>query len=205
MSPRPTKAVTLIELLLAVSLFGLMILAFHNLDIFTRYHIVTSDKRVQLQNECSYLLEHMAKQIGRAIGDISAIAVEGTDSAKIYGDKAITVWIDYDNNGLYSSTSDRRVAYRYRSGTAVAANNYNILYYSNCLGANCSQAGSSTPEVLARHITAFDATYTSGNNYVNVSITSCWDPDNASTPCGSGDNPQVSMNSCIYLPTLSTH
>jgi len=66
---RAAKGVTLIELLVAVSLIFLVILALTNIDIFGRTMVISSSNRALLQNELSTALEHISKNIVHATGD----------------------------------------------------------------------------------------------------------------------------------------
>jgi type II secretory pathway pseudopilin PulG len=201
MNLRHNKSITLLELVISISILGLLALAFSNLDTFTRYHVMTSDRRARLQHEASYVLEHMAKEITKAIGDFSQVPVEGTATARIEGDPAIKIWIDYNGSKGLRDTSDRQIAYRFTSTTSNPNDKYQIWYYSNCVGSDCG----SQPEVLARQITGFSATYDSANSYVDVQITACWDPDGSPLACGTPDNPSINLHNSIDLPSVSHH
>ncbi len=199
------SGLTLLELIISISIFAVIALGFASIDTFSRYQAITSDRRAKLQNEASYVLEHMAKNItgtgtrGGAIGDINQTPVNLTTIA---GDNAIIIQIDYSNNGRWDGIpTDKQVAYRYRP-----APNYEIWYYSNYTDSPAAY------EVIASKNIRPDfgsdisqptyRTYNSGNNYIDVQITACWDP--AGT-CGTSDNPQVTMKSSIYMPAASTN
>jgi len=192
MSPHLNKSLTIIELLIAVSIFALIVVGFSNIDTFSRYHVITSDKKAKLQNDASYVLEHMTKEINKAIGDVNqsepAVSVTTIDS-----DPAIIAWIDYNQNGKRDSApSDRRIAYRYRSSP-----DYQMRYYSDYSGSPTSY------EIISRKISAFSRSLT--DNYVFVEITTCDDPDGSLAACGTLDNPQLTMKNRIYMPAVSTH
>ena len=213
MNPRHNKSVTLVELLIAVCIFSLIVIGFSSIDTFSQYHVITSDRRAKLQNDASYVLEHMAKNItgtgtsGGAVGDVTNTPTSSPVSLTtiIGGENAIVINIDYNNNGKWDGTStDRRIAYRYNAA------NYEIWYYSPYSG--------DTPgsyEVIASKKIRPDfsstisqptyCTYNSANNYIEVQITSCWDPDGSPAACGSLDNPALSMKNRIYMPAVSTH
>ncbi len=65
------RSVTLVELLIAVALVAFLVLGITTLDTYARFHLVTSNRRVLLQNEMSFILEDMYKNIFRATGDIT--------------------------------------------------------------------------------------------------------------------------------------
>lgn len=200
MNPHLNRATTLIELLIAISLIGIVILGFSSIDLFSRYQILTSDKRAKVQNEVSYVLEHKIKEIINGIGDVNQTTVDTT--TKISGDPAIRVWVDANSNGKRDAyPDDHQIAYRYRSS---GTERHQIWYYAVCRGANCNQSGSTDPEVIARSISAAP-TYGLTGNYLSVEITGCWDPAEATTKCGTSDNPTVTMKTRIKMPAVSTH
>lgn len=63
------RAVTLLELVIAISLFGLVFLSVSTLDLFSRTQFLKIDLRTQLQNELSPALEDIRKGIMRGVGD----------------------------------------------------------------------------------------------------------------------------------------
>ena len=197
MKPRHNRSLTLLELLIAIAIFSLMLIGFSSIDIFSRYHVITSDRRAKLQNDASYVLEHMTKNItgtatrGGAIGDINNYPIQSTN---ISGNSGISVWVDTNRNGkLDLDGSDKQIAYTYNSA------NYEIRYYSDYSG---SPAAS---EILSSKITAFTPTYSSSNDYVEVELFACWYPDGSPVACGTPDNPCLSMKNRIYMPAVSTH
>ncbi len=183
------KSVTLVELLIAICIFAVIAIGFSSIDTFSRYHVMSSDRRAKLQNDASYVLEHMAKEIGKAIGDVNQTAVSVTT---IGGDPAIMAWIDYNQNGKRDSApSDRQIAYRYRG-----ASNYQIWYYSDYTGSPGSY------DILSRKISAFSCSCSSTDNYVLAEVTTCWNP---AATCGTLDNPALVMKNRIYMPAVSTN
>ena len=195
------RGLTLVELLIAICIFSLIVIGFSSIDTFSQYHVITSDRRAKLQNDASYVLGNMAKNIGRAIGDVNQAPVD-TNSG-ISGDAAIKVWIDSNPNGKRDN-SDSKIAYRHRT-TGSQSEKYQFWYYSSCVGPNCNQAGTSSPEVISRKISNFSSSYSSGNDYIEIQLTTCWDPDGSPAACGSPDNPALSMKNRIYMPAVSTH
>src|SRR3989338_5081842 len=113
MSPHLKKSITLLELLIAITLLSVIVLGFTSIDLFSRYHVLTADRRAKVQNEASYVLEHMAKEMVRAIGDFNNPAVSITTTPS--GNPLIRVWVDANRNGIRDSVAggDREIAYRY--------------------------------------------------------------------------------------------
>lgn len=211
------KSLTLIELLITICLFSLLMIAISNIDSYGRYHAVVFDKRVKLQNDATFVLEHISRNMmgtatitsggswtgyGGAIGDVNTNPVSLT---QISGNNAIVINVDYNNNGKWDGTStDRQIAYSY-SGTP----NYQIWYYPPYTGAS---PGSHTVLTASRIRGDFSATttnhtyrtYSSADNYVEVQIGTCWTPSSDGT-CGTPDNPALDMVNRIYMPSASTN
>ena len=207
MNSRLNKSVTLIELLIAVCIFALIVIGFSSIDTFSRYHVITSDRRAKLQNDASYVLEHMAKWIGMAIGDVNNSTV---DTSNIGGDAAVQVWIDYNQNGQRDA-GDREIAYRFTGSPAA----YQIRFCPECTNGSCTNCNPdwNSTEILSSRISSFSPTYdnteTDGDpidDYVEVSLTACWDAKDNPATCGTVvDNPSIRMRNRINMPSLSTH
>lgn len=196
------KSVTLIELLLAIAILGLMILGISNLELFSRYQVTSSDRRAKLQHEASFVLEHMAKEIIKAIGDINRPPIDIT--ATIGTDPVIIAWTDYDNDGRWDGApEDKQIAYRYNPST------YEIWYYGNYTD-NPNSYRVITSRCVAPDFGSVETqptfrTYNSANNYIYVQITACWDPDGSPSACGTSDNPSITMRSRIGMPSVSVN
>ena len=197
-----SRGLTLIELLISVSIFALIFIGFSSIDTFSRYHVLSSDRRAKLQNDASYVLEHMAKQIGQSIGDVNQTAV---NASGIAGDTAIRAWIDYSQNGKRDTyPTDRQIAYRFRGATTGE-----IWYCPECTNNPCTQCnpgwGTSADYILSRKIYSFNPIFSSGNDYVEIQLTACWDPDGSPVACANPDNLALGMQNRIYMPSVSTH
>lgn len=187
---KKNKAVTLLELLMAIVLFSIIVLGFSSIESFSRFHVVSSQRRVRMQNEVAVALDHMTKQISMAIGDVTNVTVDTNNIASRPG---IRVVIDSDGDGLRGTIPpDRRIAYRFN-------NNNQIEYFSTYVNPG------STSEILATHISACAFTYALGNNFVDIDITACWDPDGAPFACNTPDNPSVRMQTRIKMPSVSVN
>ncbi len=183
------KSLTLIELLIAITLLSVIILAISNIDLFTYFHTISADRRVKVQNEVSYVLEHMTKEISKAIGDVNNPA---TNTTAISG--GIGVYVDLASDGSAGdgrrgTGGDRWIGYRRSTN--------DFQYCSNC-GSGVNPSCSSW-DTLSGRITNFTRSVT--DNYVDVSITARWQPAQAA----SSDNPEVTMRTKIKMPSVSTH
>lgn len=190
------KAITLMELLIAVSLIGLLSIGIWSIDLFSRHQLMTSDRRARAQNEASFALEHMAKEIIKAIGDKDNPAANTT---AIDTDTAIRVYVDLAPDGQSPGDGQRGTegdcwrAYRYRGAGASIGDRYQIWYYPDYINLPNSY------EVIARKISYFGPTII--DNYVNIDLKSRYDPSTAVTI----DNPQVEMRVNIKMPAFSTN
>lgn len=210
------KSVTLLELIIAFTLFSVVILAFSSLDLFTRYHVIGSDRRAKLQNDISYILEHMTKEIRRAIGNE---VINGADSVIEVdvkpNDVLVKVYIDASGNGMRetpvnnpAAAEDHWIAYRYDS-TGAPMNQ--VRYCGRCNNANCNFASCmDAVDILSRNVADFTAIKpvvnpgtdnTLNDNSLDVEVTCRWQAAQAA----SADNPAVTMRSRIKMPSVSLH
>jgi hypothetical protein len=181
-------------------LLSIIILGLTNIDLFSRSHVISSDRRAKIDNEISLALVHMAKNIGKAIGDVNQAPVTLTT---IGGDNAITVWIDYNTNGQRDA-SDKQIAYRYSP-----APNYEIWYYSNYTDSPASYEVLTSkkirPDFSSTTSQPTYRTYSSSNNYIVVQLTACWDPSQTRYSCDTPNNPSVTMKANIKMPSVTTN
>lgn len=195
--------VTLVELLIATVLLVVVVLGFSSIEMFGRFHMTSSDKRTQIQNEASFVLEDMAKQISKATGYRNNPAV---DTGDISGDSAIRIYIDSNQDGQ----GDRWIAYRYRDNSAPPSDRYQVWYCPECTNGPCTNCnpnwGTIAENTLSKKIrtNGFTPSYNAGNNYAEVDITACADPDGTPFACGTSDNPTVNMKTRINMPAVST-
>jgi len=186
------RAVTLIELLLALVLFVVMAVGIFSIDSFGRYNILTMDRRIRIQHQASDIIEHMSKKVVNTIS--RPVRMDAT---------SIRFYIDQDLDGT-SSSGDAWVAYRYRNGTAPSGQRYRVEYCSNY---NTTSSGCNVDwAVVGKNILIFTAAIEPSDTYLTVNITGCWDPsepDKTYKHCGTADNPGVNMTSRFNLPSTT--
>jgi len=188
------KSFSLIELVMAISLLGVIILAVSNIDIFSRYHYAATDRRAKLQNDVSLCLEHIAKNASRAIGNETFF---GANSVVSMGVNTLSIFIDANKNGSIDAGMDYWVRYK------LEPSSHEFSYCGQCSDSACGSCSAISEEQLARDVTEFiPAKDFSQAGYIDVSITACWDPRTPST-CGTPDNPSVSMSTGIALPSVA--
>ena len=193
--PNRIRSVSLLELLTAIALITIVILGIASIEIFSRHHVLSSDRRAKLQNEASLALEHMTKHISDAIGNTAS----SEPPFVLYADnKGIRVRTDSNRDGRVD-VNDVWIAYRHEDiGSPVTDSA--IRYYPTA-GTGVSPSG--TPQPIARKVvigsTGFELT-TEGRT-IEVKITCRWHPNQAV----SVDNPEVTMRSKIDMPSVSAN
>ena len=203
---RDNKAITLAELLLSISLLGMLSIGIWSVDSFVHYHLFNTSHRAKLESEAAFIIEHITKKItgsggqGGAIGDKLNPAVE----LEWPGDGFIVkIFIDRNGNGMRDA-NDVWVAYRHMtSGPYINQ----LWYYPNCEGAACSTS-TIQPGCLSYRVRSFYTQDADGGsypfhqeNYLPIYLFACWQPN--PTSCGWPDNPAVEMRVRIKLPSVS--
>ena len=186
------KSVTLIELIIAVSLVAVIILGINSISIFSHYQVVSSDRRAKLQNEVSYSLDHMTKHISMAIGDISNDPIAWYDNAN--HNLGLRVRTDSDKDGI-ADTGDTWIGYRHVGNQ--------IVYCPNDNGSvPCPNSEViSSDHILTLALTRNPIINPDEFNNLGITVGARWDPSKAV----SQDNPEVSMQATVNLPSVSTN
>jgi hypothetical protein len=200
MRPNLKKSVTLLELLIAIVLLSVVTIGISSIDIFSRSHVLSSQRRTSLQNEASFVLGHMTKEITRAIGNTQI------DRAVFFYINNNGIRIRIDDHPLPSGNGridldDSWIAYR-QVGSE-------IWFYDN---AGTVEPPAGPHDVLASHVVFTDFTQPSDTwglqidrdlsvNFIDVTIRCRWRPN----PPASVDNPQVELRTRIKMPSVSTN
>ncbi|MFA4888569.1 MAG: hypothetical protein WC628_03215 [Candidatus Omnitrophota bacterium] len=194
MSRLKAKALTFLELIIAMLLAAVILLAIHNISFYTNFHVLTADRRAKTQNEAVFCLEHMSKELARAIGNEKINVGQIVD---ITGDVNISAFIDaYPGDGQRGS-ADYWIKYSFNRGER------NLTYCGNC-GAdkNCAVCGSSW-EKISDKVYDFNANPT--DNFISLNITACYDPKEKKFLCGTPDNPTANLTTRIKMPQVSVN
>lgn len=193
-NPRLNKSLTLLELIISLVLISLIVLGFASLDLYARYNVQQADRRAKVQNTLSYVLDHMTKNISKAIGDKTNLPVTRSDTL-------IVIRVDIDindgtSNGKLDLDTDKQIAYSYNGST------YELSY--------CDNYSTASYVVIAKNILSnFSSTYviydttdpSNIKNYIDIKIIGRWKmPDAASQA-----NPEITMHTRIKMPAVSTN
>ncbi|MBM3245834.1 MAG: hypothetical protein FJZ13_00685 [Candidatus Omnitrophica bacterium] len=214
------RSVTLLELLVGLALLSIIILIVSSFDLYTNQQVIGSERRAMLQNEVSYILDHMAREINRAIGNES---VNGANSVvnpdNIGANQAIRIYIDANGNGRreVAAGTDFWIAYRFTDNAGPPVNRFQIRFCPRCTTPACAacaapNAWGTAANILSRRIEDLNiAGVTDGdvlvNNSIDITLTACWDPSQALGfgACGTPANPQVNMRATMFMPSVSTN
>jgi Tfp pilus assembly protein PilW len=208
---RLIQGISLVELIIAIILLSIIILTVTNIQVFSKYHLFTSDRRVKLQNEASLGLEHMTKQVARAIGnEIIAGNNSVVDIGSIGGESSIRVFIDSNGDGQRDTVNDLWIAYRFIINSPPSKK-FQIWYCPSCENnpcTRCTPSWGTEENIVSRNIQSFTVSKPSSplqQNYVTLELRSCWDPSTATLPNGTPDNPCINMSTRIIMPSVSVN
>jgi hypothetical protein len=107
------KSVTLVELLIAIGLLGVIVLGAISFDVASREFLSSSEEKVTVLNELTFVLEHIHKNVLLGVGDFRRRAV-GIDSSGV--NPVLFIWQDLTVAGNPLNTpqdysDDRKVEY----------------------------------------------------------------------------------------------
>jgi hypothetical protein len=213
---KPLRAITLLELVIVSILLVMVVMAVWSIDSYSRHHVLTADRRTRLQNEVSYILEHIHKYVFLGVGNVSSPAIVYNAGS---GFTVSHVDLNYTPANL---SDDLQIQY--------------LLNPNNTISCFCTQLDGSSPpcpadcpvapgeELCRQHILANvtnstmpqepSTGYTSGfyinitdgptttppsGTTIEVGLVARWDP----TTAKSVDNPQVEMKTRVYATGAS--
>jgi len=216
MKEKRNKSVTLLELLIAIVLLSVLVLGLTSIDVFSRHHVISSDRRSKLQNELYLILEHMTKNVGLAIGNEalngSGTVVNESINVGVMESSIIKVYIDASGDGIRQAPivnpaagDDHWIAYRYFDINSASGVRNRVQYCGRCSDGTCSSCMDAW-STLGTHVINFPLGALT-ENYVAIGTTvnpvvACWDPAGS---CGSTDDPQINMLTRIKLPSIATN
>jgi hypothetical protein len=115
------RAITLLELLIAISLLLLIVLGVGVFDIASRRFLRSSETKVSVVNDLAYILEHINKYISLATGDINVPGIVLPDSTHL------RIRVDLNNPPTPNNyTDDTWLEYRLNGHNLEFCSNFNI-------------------------------------------------------------------------------
>lgn len=185
---------SLLELLISLAIFSLIVIALFVVATFCYSNMINSSRRAVLQQECSFILDHVTKWFGlSAIGCITGAA----DDA-VRRDVVIPWWKarrDANGNGI----PDDECGICYRGYRFYGNPTYRVVYWETTNG-NFGGAGGGENLAIGR-ITNFNITLAPGLNFLDVTVTARNNPAAAA----STNNPEVTMSTRISLPMVTAN
>jgi len=181
-------------LLICLVLIGMVIMGFYSIELFSQYHLLTSDRRAKLQNDSTYILEHMVKKLSLAIGDSSNATV-----TRYPAGVGIRVRLD---TGTVTGAIDANDMF-----ADYCLVNSEIRFYTNTLGLTMPPT-SGTYQVLTDRAVPATGLEFQGNigasniltdNVLTIILSLRWSPNLAATP----DNPTMQMRTTVLMPAVS--
>lgn len=200
---KPVSAVTLLELIIAIVLVGLLCTSYYTIDSFSRHHVIHSERISKLQNEVTGLLDHMSKHLINSTGnEISSGANSVIIVGAVSGDNSVRFITDSNNDGI----ADRWLAYRFHSADRQ------VWYCGQCSSGTCTSCSSpswgSADSVISNRIVSFTPNKITNplqQNYIEVTACACWNPATGVCPNGTTDNPCFQITERIHLPSVSSN
>jgi len=173
------KTITLVELICAMALMGVIIFAATSMDIAARRFFRSSEAEAQAVNEASYVMEHIQNNLSLAHGWLDAAGnYTGVDPEPVFnGSTFLEVRID-DNHTPADASDDDLIRYQ-RNG-----NNVEFL------------VGGVIQETLSDNITFLEFDSDVNTSVVRVTIRAIYDTSRA---VDTMTNPEVLLISNVFL------
>ena len=210
MKIRLNKSLTLLELLIALSLFSVIMLAVASIQYFSRFHVVTSERQSLLQNEISFALEHMSKYVSQGAGPLALERATGPANG-------FRVRVDRNSTPTPADTNDDNwISYRLtgnplRLTCSCATISASSPSCANFIGGDLAShirpgvSYNQIPSPLPANPSGFYINITnpgpSGGSMIELALVARWQPANPV----SLDNPQVVMKTSLYARGSATH
>ena len=191
------KGFTLTEVLIAVTLTGLVILAITSVDITSRQFFGDIKEQIQVQDETNIAMEQMVKNVQLGIGDITSPGVAEGVTPSPYSEQILMIRRDYNNPLTPSDYSDDiwiGYALDAREGHEGELFFCPNTAYDHRAG---EDGGESRHEIIGNRVTTF--TFSIADNTVSLTITARNDPSEAEGP----ENPETTLTSSAVLRAMS--
>ncbi|MDD5432942.1 MAG: prepilin-type N-terminal cleavage/methylation domain-containing protein [Candidatus Omnitrophica bacterium] len=200
---------TLMEAIISVVIFSLVILSIYSIDGFARHHVILSQRQTVLQNEVSFIMEHMRKTFAGT--NVSGGAIGGLANPPVVtvNNNEFNVRVDSNRNGE-ADANDNWVNYRINPLNGVVfftANGVVDWLSTGHIMPNFENLGAATGNLVPSNNRSCISyrIVPPLNNYIDVQLTACWDPSQTSFPINTPDNPCVTLRSRINMPSVSTN
>ncbi|MBN2120072.1 MAG: prepilin-type N-terminal cleavage/methylation domain-containing protein [Candidatus Omnitrophica bacterium] len=194
------KGISLVELILAIALLAVIVVAATGIDVAARYFFKSSDSKTRVINDASFILEHMHKYVSRAHGHASNFGYVVADP------NTLRIRLDASVSGFTAGftpadfTDDIWVQYRF----SPSANR--MEFCSNWDPATGSCSGGTGVEILSQrvisHVDPGRRVFTLSPDLTSVlvDIEARYDPAQSADV---RDNPEANLRTAIFFGSHS--
>ncbi|MFA6129897.1 MAG: hypothetical protein WC731_02815 [Candidatus Omnitrophota bacterium] len=189
--PKSKSASSLIELIMAIILMSLVLLGFFSIDLFSRNHVISSDKRVKVQNQISYALDYISKYVQQGVGEFDNPAIRRYPAAGVQ--TGFQVRVDLNTPRTPGNLVDDPWITFYLDGNALK-----VIFIATTEVLSEKIISNFSATVMPDYPTAgFYARITDNGMAVDVGLVGRYDPAVAV----SSDNPQIAMKTRLVCPS----
>jgi len=215
------QGTTLVELIIATILSAIISLGIFGVVLYSRHEALFAQRRAIAQNNASFAIDHLSRNISRGIGNTIIAGLAPTTTGNVSGRTAIRVAVDSnpppDGNGQ-QDLLDNVICYRWRDN---GGDRFELHFCPDCQGPdkpskflscnNCNPNWNNT-EIVADNIEYWGSWGGAPGNppnvvddYVEVEVQACFDATTLiAGACGGPDNPRVTLRVRIKMPAVST-
>jgi hypothetical protein len=184
------KTLSLMELMVGISLLGIIILGVTAFDAASHRFLRSSERSVEVLNELTYILEHIAKNVEVATGDITDAGIVIDESG---GTEDLNMTIRIDQNdpptpGDYSD--DTLVRYYYDASPPLHAEKI-LYFYPNYTGNPNDER-----EVLSYRVTNIIVSNSTSNDLIINNLTLRYNRDE---DINNSTNPEVTIENITFI------
>ncbi len=176
------KSISLLELILAISLMGVIILGVTSFDMASRQFFTAAERKAKITNEAALILDRIAKDALSSIGH----GISESDSPAAvcpYSSTHLLYMVqDTDKNGIRDDNFDELIVYAFDNNSHVLSR---------------TQAGGDA-ETVSDKVIIFGAPVV--NNTIKIYLTLRYDPSKPADPIS---NPQVQSITTVEVPAWS--
>jgi len=189
--PKSKSASSLIELIMAIILMSLVLLGFFSIDLFSRNHVISADKRVKVQNQISYALDYISKYVQQGVGEFNSPAIRRYPAAGVQ--TGFQVRVDLNTPRTPGNLVDDPWITFYLDGNALK-----VIFITTTEVLTEKIISNFSATVMPDYPTAgFYARITDNGMAVDVGLVGRYDPAVAV----SSDNPQIAMKTRLVCPS----
>lgn len=189
--PKKVCALSLIELLISMILMALILLGFFSIDLFSRHHVVSSDRRAKVQNEISYAIEYMSKYVQMSTGGGNYPPIKRYPATGVQ--TGFQVNVDLNNTQTAGDFTDDTWVTFYLEGAALKTSAEANPLSDEIVGVFDASAMPEFPDK------GFYVNITDQGTAVEIGLVGRYNPAVAADP----DNPQIFMKTRLVSPSSS--